>query len=350
MCSKCAKEDETLEVFVSGAAGFIGKHLVRHLSQVASVVCLIHAKSTSEEDVEMLQALGCRIVFGDITQGSEPLIEAMRGCSHAVHLAGMYSLSATEEELDRINVEGALHVAEAALELGIHLVYYSTVAAWGLQVGVFSELSPRGEAICAYGASKAKADKLIRRLRDLRGLKVTIIFPGPVLGEGDHNISADYIDAITTSPWRGGMPGQTYRHSVHTWLHVHDASDAGIGALTNRRTIGREYLVGGYKLSFEHFNGLIAQIWFGQERLRRPWLMWARGITITAYIFGWIARFFGTKPLWTLTPDSDRVMSHGFAFKGTQARQALLGGMPYREIESALTDYKDGHCSICSRL
>jgi len=344
------EEEQDMKVFVTGAAGFIGKHLVRHLAQITSVVCLIHKETTSEKDIEMLRSLGCEIVFGDITQGSEAMTNVMRGCTHAVHLAGMYCFSATEEELDKINVDGAVNVANAALELGIHLVHYGTVAEFGLQIGIFTEASPHGKKICAYGASKARGSKLIRRLRDLHGLKVTIIYPGPVLGEGDHNISADYIDAITTSPWRGGMLGQTYRHSVHTWLHVHDASDAGIGALMNRRTIGREYLVGGHMLSFEQFNQLIARIWFGQERLRRPWLQWSRGITIMAYIFVWVAYLLGTKPLWRLTPDSDRVMRFGFAFNGSRARQELLGGMPYREIESALVDYKDDHCSVCSRL
>lgn len=346
-----------MKVFVTGALGFIGMHFVRELVRIASVRCLV-LKETSKDprrldaeqrNIALLKSLGCEVCFGDITLGHERLVDLMQDATHVLHLAGLYSFNAPSKLLYDVNVVGAYNVARAALEMNIPMVHFSTVATMGRQQGVFDESAQRGDQICAYGESKARGDNLIRDMRDSMGLKVTIVYPGPVLGSGDNNASAKYIWAVTRPnlPFGTGMLGQTYAKSVHTWLHVHDAVDAGISALKKESAIGHEYLVGGHMLTFREFNGLIANIWKNRKYLRRPWLKQAWAVTALAHVFDLFARAFGCEPWWGLSVDADRVMRTGFAFSGSKAQAELLESRPYRSVESALVDFKNKRCSEC---
>lgn len=331
-----------MKIFVTGGTGYIGGHLVTRLVEDHEVVCLVHPDDSNENKVALLQK-GAAIVYGDILGSLGELEHMMRGYDRVVHLAGLYHFSASVERLEAINTVGAYRVLTAAAFAGVRAVHLSSVAAFGRQEGVFDETAPHGEFLSHYGRTKHEGDEFIRELRDCGHLDVTILFPAPVLGAGDDKVSATYIRAITDPlpPHGWGLPSQVFRKSVLTWVHIDDVVDAIVGALSNDDAVNNEYLVGGHQLSFESFNGLIAKVKNGEEKLRRGWWMPNWLVLIVAWFMTVFCRVAKLNPPWGLCTDEVRVMIAGFRFSGDMAKTDLLAGQSYRPIEGALRDFFD---------
>lgn len=80
------KEDK-MKIFITGATGFIGSHVIRRLAQTQhKMFCL--ARKTS--DVTHLKELSVNIITGDVTD-KESLLKGMIGCDWVINLANLYS-------------------------------------------------------------------------------------------------------------------------------------------------------------------------------------------------------------------------------------------------------------------
>src|SRR3954467_14801161 len=136
--------------FVTGATGFIGRHLVEELLRNRSEEVFVLVREGSRERLEELIASwpdGDRVtaVVGDLVEPSlgvdQSWIDEHRGkIDHVFHLAAIYDMTADEERNEKLNVEGTRHAVELAnaLEAGPpHHV--SSVAAAGAYRGLFRE-------------------------------------------------------------------------------------------------------------------------------------------------------------------------------------------------------------------
>src|SRR5690349_19789336 len=91
------------EVFLTGASGFVGSHVLSALvAQGYPVRALVRSTSRSLPIVE-----GCTTVLGDMKEPGA-LIPAMRGCRYLVHVAALYSFARlARDEMWATNVRGS---------------------------------------------------------------------------------------------------------------------------------------------------------------------------------------------------------------------------------------------------
>ena len=100
-------------ILITGATGFLGKHLVEQLksdSEAVRLRLLCRGLSPWERDSSM------EVVHGDIVR-REDVEHAAEGVSEIYHLAGVVSRDARDQErLYETHIEGTRNVCEAALK------------------------------------------------------------------------------------------------------------------------------------------------------------------------------------------------------------------------------------------
>ena len=118
-----------MRVFVTGGAGFIGSCVCEILLHKGAEVVAFDDFSTGYTRID-----GVEIVEGDVRNFDE-VLAAMTGCTHIAHLAAMASVPASVADpalSEAINLQGTLNVIEAAHQVGVkRIVFSSTAAVYG---------------------------------------------------------------------------------------------------------------------------------------------------------------------------------------------------------------------------
>ena len=221
---------------VTGANGFIGTHLVRHLlSRGYTVAGLV--RSTS--DVRGLAGLPLSLHVGDITQ-PETLDAPMAGADVAFHLAASL-MGLDEETFMRTNVDGTRNVLDAARrQRGGRLtrfLYVSSQAAAGPAPGTtpIDESRPC-QPISWYGESKSRAESLV--LEYGRDLPVTIVRPASVYGERERDV-AQVFPAVE----RRIQPIVGWRMKYLVMVDVEDLVRGFVDAAESANSVGKIYFL-----------------------------------------------------------------------------------------------------------
>jgi len=134
--------------FVTGATGFIGRHLVeRLLERDGDIHVLVREGSRGKLDALIAEkwpagaAERIHAVTGDLSEpslGVDP--EQVPHIDHFFHLAAVYDMAAEEERNRVANVEGTRHAVELANAIGAGCFHHtSSIAAAGLHKGLFRE-------------------------------------------------------------------------------------------------------------------------------------------------------------------------------------------------------------------
>jgi farnesol dehydrogenase len=174
-----------MNVFVTGATGFIGTKLVNRLIAQGHTV---HALSRSASNRQGLDHERVRLITGDILDKSS-LLRGMQGCEQVYHLAAYAKNWAPDKSMFyRYNLDGMKNVFDAAREGGIkRIVYTSTVVTLGpTPLGVVgNEEMPRmtSHYYTDYEASKVEAEQQAATYV-AGGLEVVIVNPTRVYGPG----------------------------------------------------------------------------------------------------------------------------------------------------------------------
>ena len=100
------------EVFLTGASGFVGSHVLAALLAAGyQVRALVRGPWDAPPGVTR--------VTGDVRE-SGALIPAMRGCSSLVHVAALYSFAPRDRAaIEAVNVTGTSGILEAARAAGV---------------------------------------------------------------------------------------------------------------------------------------------------------------------------------------------------------------------------------------
>jgi dihydroflavonol-4-reductase len=248
-----------MRIGITGANGFIGSHLVRLLvARGERPVAFLQPGS----DPRPLADLAGRFdaVEGDLLDRAslDPFVER---CDAVIHLAGVNRYWAQDPSVfRRVNVDGALHVAEACLGRGVaKLVHASSCVTLGASDApvVRNEDSPFNLADLdfPYAATKKAGEVELRRLHEERGLPLVVVYPTSAVGERDHGPTP--IGKPIADMARGLWP--VYVAGGACFLDVHDAARGLLLAL-EKGTPGRGYLLAGENLTNRQFMSLVAEV------------------------------------------------------------------------------------------
>lgn len=175
-----------MKVLVTGATGFIGRHLCRHLTARGHRLRVLVRPSTSAARLERLGEV--ETVVGDVTVPAS-LPEAVDGCAGVVHLAGVIA-AARRAIYDRVNTEGTRNLALACRGRGVErVVYVSSLAAQGPSTPGQPHRHATDEApVNDYGRSKLAAERSL--LDPAAPLPAVVLRPGIVYGPHDPEMAA----------------------------------------------------------------------------------------------------------------------------------------------------------------
>lgn len=158
-----------MKVFVVGANGQIGQHLIHLLTE--SDQHTVRAMVRKEEQREAFEALGVETAVCDLEGSVEAIAEAAKGCDAIVFTAGSGGKTGLDKTL-LIDLDGAAKTIEAASKIGIDR--YIIVSA--IQAHRRENWS---EKIKPYFVAKHHADKILEQST----LNYTVIRPGGLLNE-----------------------------------------------------------------------------------------------------------------------------------------------------------------------
>ena len=179
------------QVFVTGADGFIGSHLVELLvASGAQVRALAYYNSWNEKgwlrDIPKETLNEVELLSGDV-RDAERMRQGVVGCDYVFHLSSLiaipYSYDAPRSYVDT-NVIGALNVLQACRESDAltRLVHVSTSEVYGTaqQVPITEDHPLVGQS--PYSASKIAADKIAESYHLSFDLPVVIARPFNTFG------------------------------------------------------------------------------------------------------------------------------------------------------------------------
>ena len=188
-----------MTVLVTGAGGFVGRHVVRELSANGERV---RALVRDVRGAEALSGLDCELVRGDVTDPAS-LRAAVRGCRGLVHLVAI--ITGRPADFERVMVAGSGNVVEAARDAGVRrFVLMSALgvsAATKDAVPYYHAKWETEETVRQSGLSHAilrpsfvfgtDGGALPRFLRIARLAPVT-----PVIGKGTQRIQPIWVDDL----------------------------------------------------------------------------------------------------------------------------------------------------------
>jgi len=247
-----------MKVFITGGTGFIGGHVVRKLRERGDDV---RALVRTPAKGEALQALGCELVSGSLSDG-DAIRAGMEGCDAVIHGAAVYEVGIPESEhraMYEANVVGTETVLRAALEAKVpKVVYISTVAAFGNTRGEVVDESyehPGTSYTSYYEQTKVEAHRLARRMIDEENLPAVLVQPGGVYGPDDHSALGKQMNQFLA----GRLPLLPFPETGLNMVHVDDVADGVLLAL-DKGSVGEAYVLGGQITTMRDMMDTLAQV------------------------------------------------------------------------------------------
>lgn len=244
-----------MKTLITGATGFIGKHLVKTLvEQGRNVKCLVRKTS----DRQYLEKLGVELFYGDLLNRNS-IKNIAKGVNIVHHLAGEV-YSPRSDNYFKINVEGTKNLLEACRPGNIErFIFLSSVQAAGpnqKQGILLNEKSPC-MPITPYGKSKLKAEQFLQEFYAKDSSPVIIIRAPLIYGPGAVNCrSAILFQTIRNC--RFMFVGR--RNHMLSTCYIDNLIQGILQLEKNKKSVGKIYFIADQKpFTVEHIVRTIAE-------------------------------------------------------------------------------------------
>jgi UDP-glucose 4-epimerase len=289
---------------VTGAAGFIGSHLVDALVRAGTRTTVLDdlsggSRGNLPDGIELIEA--------DVADAATADLVARTRADLVIHAAAQVSVSRSVAEPDRdeaVNVTGTRHVLDGAREGGARRFVFisSGGAVYGEADGADEWTPPRPES--PYGASKLAAEELVRA----SGLSWATIRFSNVYGPRQRADLEGGVVAIFTDALRAGRPVTIHGdgEQVRDLLYVADAVSGTLAAaMAAAPAPDAAFRDGTWNVATgvaTSINGLLREL----EAILGPAAAVVRAprragdVRISRLSVGRIARELGWRPAWSL--------------------------------------------------
>ncbi len=242
------------DCLVTGASGFIGRHLAARLAlQGRRVRCLVRPTS----DTRPLQRLPVQTVTGDLADPVS-LVRAVAGCRVVFHCGAMVTDWATVAELQRTNVLGTRNLVAAALGASVErFIHFSTTDVYGSRGRRPVDedyASPRFSNW--YAHTKLTAEQAVLGAHQQDGLPAVVLRPATVYGPGSQEVVGEIARALEQRSMvliGGG-------HAQAGLVYVDNLVDAAVCAIGVDAAVGQAFNVtDGLSVTWKQFTDDLAR-------------------------------------------------------------------------------------------
>ena len=243
------------KALVTGAAGFIGSHVVRQLlDENVSVRAMVRPG----ENTANIKELDIEITEGDILDPAA-VKKAIDGVDTVFHLAAIYSIWMQDwGPMYEVNLQGSRNVLWGCLRAGVErVVYTSSIAAIGIAPG--KELSNESTPFNQYNlGSHYVLTKYLSQQEALgfaaNGLDLVVVNPVFPFGPGDiaptptGKMIIDIVKGVNRMTFNGG-------------LNIVDVRDVARGHLlaAQKGKTGEIYILGNQNITIDDFMAMVYQ-------------------------------------------------------------------------------------------
>ena len=301
------------KILITGAAGFIGSHLVEHLLndgvKPKNLKLFVHYK----DSLKNLPKKNFEIIKGDICEASI-IKKSMKDVDVVYHLAAL-TLKPEYSEVDyfRVNVEGTKNLLTSAESQKVKkFIFFSSVAVYGLpscadDIVNFNEMHPKS-ACEVYGKSKLVGENLVSKSK----IPTVIIRPTTVYGPYDHQSFPDLVKSIKNHQFFIIGNGE----NKLDYVFVKDLVRAARLAEKNKKT-KQDYIIGGGAITINEIAKAIPEI-------TKSWILPIHIPKDIAFIISYFTQFLN----FPLYPSRVNAMTSNFYFDLSKSKKEI-GYVPH---------------------
>src|SRR3954454_1342110 len=204
--------------FVTGATGFIGRHLVERLLEREGNIYVLVREESQDKVADLVERSGqgdrIKPVIGDLGEHNLGVEQDLGRIDHFFHLAAIYDMAADETRNALLNVGGTQNAIDLANRLEVGTFHHmSSIAVAGLyDEGTFNEdMFDEGQKLAhPYHRTKFESEKLVReRVKSpLRIYRPSIVIGNSKTGEMDKIDGPYYFFKLL----------QKVRHALPEWF------------------------------------------------------------------------------------------------------------------------------------
>ncbi len=226
-----------MRILLTGATGFIGRKLARHLVSDGHAVSALVRESSNTASLPD----GVRFIEANLLEYST-LEPCVRDVDAVIHLAAYFDFYPSNVDLlYKVNVDGTRNLMNACVGTDVErFIYGSTTEVIGPvrypPGNEDTELLPQFD----YSKSKVMAEQTVRAITKDTGLNHIILRPTGVMGEGDTYTALELIAALNNGEIPV-LPGGGEKHIMYT--HVDDVVEAFTSAITSSSALNNTFII-----------------------------------------------------------------------------------------------------------